>query len=216
MIGSWVDCPTCNHKFIWTEVFHGGEDFVIYDLETTGLYPESDEFIQIAAMRFRRGRLCPDETFFSYAKPGYSISAFITSYTGITNEHVRKAPRPPEVLEAFTKFVGAATLIAHNAKRFDSKFLEATCRRHRMVSRPVDCIDSIRLSKRLFGSQRGILHNLDTVISRLRIKSGNVVRPDARGDVHLLGLAVEAMHRQLRLDAALNGIERHQSMLPSV
>jgi hypothetical protein len=43
-----------------------------------------------------------------------------------------------------------------------------------------------------------------------------VMRHDARGDVHLLGLAVDAMRCRLRLDPALNGIERHQSTLPRV
>ncbi len=93
-IGRRLACPACGRSFIWSDCVHSGDTFVVYDLETTGLCPDSDEFIQIAAVRLRSGCLCPAETFFSYARPRQRISAFITSYTGIGNEHVRNAPRP--------------------------------------------------------------------------------------------------------------------------
>ena len=82
LMGSRFTCPGCDHSFIWTDCFHAGDAFVIYDLETTGLYPESDEFIQIAAVRLRAGCICPEESFFSFARPRQRISQFITSYTG--------------------------------------------------------------------------------------------------------------------------------------
>jgi DNA polymerase III epsilon subunit-like protein len=67
-MGRRFSCPACGHSFIWSDCFHAGDSFVIYDLETTGPYPDSDEFIQIAAVRLRAGCLCPAETFFSFAR----------------------------------------------------------------------------------------------------------------------------------------------------
>ena len=90
LMGRRFSCPTCGHSFIWTDCFHAGDAFVIYDLETTGLYPESDEFIQIAAVRMRAGCLCPADSFFSFARPRQRIPSFITSYTGITNDLERR------------------------------------------------------------------------------------------------------------------------------
>ena len=46
-----------------------------------------------------------------YARPRQRISAFITSYTGISNDHVRNAPRPEEVLCGFASWAGDATLL---------------------------------------------------------------------------------------------------------
>ncbi len=213
-LGIRTSCPTCGHSFIWTDCLHTGDDFVIYDLETTGLEPDYDEFIQIAAMRYRAGCLCSAETFFSYARPQRRISSFITDYTGISNAHVKDAPRPETVLEAFSRWAAQATLVAHNGKRFDSKFLVATCLRHQLPTREAQCIDSINLSKLLFGKTRGTGHSLDHLTSRLNLSVTDLRRHDARADVDILGRAVEKMARQLTLDHALNGVPRHATLLP--
>jgi len=214
--GLAVVCPLCQHRFIWPKGVPVAESFVIYDLETTGLYPESDEFIQIAAMRFHGGDLCRSETFMSFARPRKTISAFIESYTGVGNREVRNAPRPEEVLKDFSVWVGGATLVAHNGLRFDSKFLEATCRRHGLPTRVVENIDSIHLSKMCFGNARGIGHGLDRVVERLAIGTENVRRHDARGDVELLGQAVSELRRKLGLDRTLAGVPRHLGVLPAL
>lgn len=213
-LGEKFSCRSCGYDFRAAERWFDGRDFVIYDLETTGLYPEHDEFIQIAAVRFRDGRLCRGETFHSYARPRRPISSFIESYTGVTNAHVRGAPRPEEVLADFARFSGEATLIAHNGKRFDAKFLEATCQRHGLPARCVECIDSIQLSKLAFGKTRGTGHSMDHLMSRLGLGQGTFRRHDARGDVEVLGEAVALLRQQLELDESLNGVARHQTLLP--
>lgn len=214
-MGTRVGCPECRHSFFWTDHHHVDEVFVVYDLETTGLDPVQDELIQIAAMRFSSGCLCQQDTFASFAKPRRPISSFIESYTGIGNRHVEKAARPEVVLCEFAAWAGDATLIAHNGLRFDSKFLTETCRRHRLPVREVQCIDSIHLSKMLFGKARGIGHSLDHLVMRLRIDQEGVRRHDARGDVDILGRAVAAMWQQLGLDRSFNGVRRHGAVLPS-
>ena len=214
--GRRVTCPACGHSWIWSDCFHTGDEFVIYDLETTGLYPAHDELIQIAAVRFRAGVVCPAETFFSFARPQRPISSFIQRYTGIGNHHVRDAPRPESVLCDFSRWVGEATLIAHNGLRFDSKFLNETSARHGGPRRQVACLDSIHISKLLFGNTRGTGHSLDHLTSRLQINARGIQRHDARGDVELLGMAVERMWQRLGLDLSFNGVPRHHAHLPQL
>ncbi len=212
--GTRVGCPACGGSFYFTDCRRAGEAFVIYDLETTGLDPAQDEVIQIAAMRFVGGRLCPSDTWSSFAKPRRPIPAFIESYTGIGNHHVAGAPRPEEAIRAFAAWAGDATLIAHNGLRFDSKFLGATCRRHGLPTRDVESIDSIHMSKMLFGKARGTGHSLDALVSRLAVDDHGIRRHDARGDVEILGRAVEALSRRLGLDVAFNGVPRHGAVVP--
>lgn len=213
-MGTRVVCPRCTHPFFWTDRQHSGEAFVVYDLETTGLDPVHDELIQIAAMRFSSGRICPQDTFSSFARPRRPISGFIESYTGIGNRHVKDAARPEEVLCNFAAWAGDATLIAHNGLRFDSKFLTETCRRHGLAVREVESIDSIHMSKMLFGKVRGTGHSLDHLVSRLRIDHQGVRRHDARGDVEILGRVVAGMWTRLGLDPSFNGVRRHGAVLP--
>ena len=212
--GRRVVCPGCGKDFLFADPCHTCEDFVIYDLETTGLYPDHDDLIQIAAVRFRAGSVVTDDAFFSFAKPRRPISAFIESYTGVGNRHVRDAPPPGAVLAGFSHWVGDSTLIAHNGLRFDSKFLTATSARHGGPCREVPCIDSIHLSKLLFGSTRGTGHSLDHVTTRLSLSTRGIRRHDARGDVELLAAAVSEMRSRLGLDTALNGLPRHPAHLP--
>lgn len=214
-LGTRVLCPRCEHAFYWSDCHRTGDTFVVYDLETTGLDPVLDEFIQIAAMRFSAGSLAPQETFASFAKPRRPISAFIESYTGIGNRHVANAPRPESVLCEFAAWSGDATLIAHNGLRFDSKFLAATCRRHGLPMREVESIDSIHMSKMLFGKARGTGHSLDHLVSRLHVDQQGIRRHDARGDVEILGRAVASLWQRLGLDPAFNGVPRHAAFLPS-
>ena len=191
--------------------------FVIYDLETTGLRPDDCEIIQIAAVRFREGRMHRAETFFSYARPARPIPSFIARYTGVTDRHVAGAPRPPEMLRRFAEFVGEDSgLIAHNGHRFDSRFLDATCRRHGLDTRQVHSIDSLHFSRRLFGTARGTGHGMDRMLARLGIGAEpGESRHDARGDVALLGRALELMWERLGLDAACSGLPRHPTSLPA-
>jgi hypothetical protein len=213
-LGTRVACPDCAHAFFWSDVRHEAQAFVIYDLETTGLDPAVDEIIQIAAMRFTAGELRSAETFSSFARPRRPISAFIEQYTGIGNQHVAGAPRPNEALVAFAQWSGSATLIAHNGLRFDSKFLTATCRRHGLAAREAQGIDSIHISKMLFGRVRGTGHSLDHLVSRLNVDTAGVRRHDARGDVEILGRVVAGLSDRLGLDHAFNGVPRHTAMLP--
>jgi len=55
---------------------------------------------------------------------------------------------------------------------------------------------------------------LDRVLSRCCIAKDGHARHDARGDVELLGLAVEVMWQQLKLDSQFFGIPTHWTSLP--
>ena len=165
-------------------------DMVVFDLETTGLSSRRHEIIQIAAMRISDGEIQPDDSFFSYVKPQASISRFITSYTGITNEDVKDAPMPKDVLPDFSKYCGDSLLVAHNGQRFDLPFVMRTCERHNIKTRRTHYIDSIHLSWNVWGRREVPSHNLDSVISRLKVSDDGVKRHDARGDVDLTAKCV--------------------------
>jgi DNA polymerase III epsilon subunit family exonuclease len=190
--------------------------FVIFDLETTGLYPEGCEIIQIAATRFCNGEVVAGDAFFSYCKPCQHIPRFISDYTGITDQDVRDAPRPIDVLEQFSKFVGESIIMAHNGHRFDIKFLESTCARSRVTTRTVESIDSISLSKRLFGATRGTGHSLDRVMQRLGLNASKYRRHDARGDIMALADSVKIIWHRLGLDPQCSVITRRKTTLPAI
>jgi DNA polymerase III subunit epsilon len=188
-------------------------NLVIFDLETTGLSPMASDIIQIAAVRVRLGNILHSETFSTFVNPGYSIPAFITSYTGISNAQVRNAPTASTALPQFSRFVGKSTLLAHNGHRFDMPFIRAACMKNRLSTRSIGYADSIYLSKQVWQSSRG--HGLDAVLERLKLNTSEYRRHDARGDVGLLAEAVVKMWRHLTPSCAALPAPIFSGVLPS-
>jgi len=96
--------------------------FVVFDTETTGLYPWRDKIIEIGAVRFRDGE--PVETFHSMADPEMHIPEMVTQINRISDDMVAGAPTANEVMAAFDEFVGADDIVGHNID-FDLRFIKS-------------------------------------------------------------------------------------------
>jgi DNA polymerase-3 subunit epsilon len=189
-------------------------ELIIFDLETTGLSPYSEEIIQIAAVKMKSGRILEEESFATFVNPGRRISSFITNYTGISNEDVRNAPSPMEALAAFSQFAGQSMLIAHNGKRFDLPFIRESCARHGLGTREVGFVDSMAFSRKLWGGRGG--HGLDAVVNRLQLRANGQRRHDARGDVAILAEAVKRMWSALTPDFSACPVDCGSGVLAAV
>ena len=141
-------------------------DYVVLDLETTGLSPERDEIIEIGAVRAERGELTG--AFSQLVNPGFPVSGFITNLTGIGNAMLAGAPGLDEVLPQFLRFVGGSVVVGHNVS-FDLGFLDAACRRRLGVSFANDYVDTMRLSRRLFPQYRH--HRLCDLTERFGVEA---------------------------------------------
>lgn len=96
---------------------------IVFDFETTGLSPQQgDRAIEIGAVLIENNQVV--DRFQSLMNPGFKVSPFIESYTGINNQMVADAPACGEVMARFAEFIGDHPLVAHNAS-FDRKFLDA-------------------------------------------------------------------------------------------
>ncbi|MGL5507590.1 MAG: 3'-5' exonuclease [Paraclostridium sp.] len=97
------------------------EEYIVVDLETTGLDPyKGCEIIEIGITEIIDGKIV--RNYSRFVKPKAIIPSFITEITNITNEMVEDEASIEEVLPRFRKYIGDRTIVAHNAK-FDLKFL---------------------------------------------------------------------------------------------
>ena len=78
--------------------------FTAFDFETTGLDPNNDRIIEIAAIRFRHGEIV--DRFVSLVNPEIDIPHLITEITGISNAMVFKSPKEAEIVDSFLNFLG--------------------------------------------------------------------------------------------------------------
>jgi DNA polymerase-3 subunit epsilon len=96
------------------------DDYVVFDLETTGFQPTNSEIIEIGAIKYKNNEEV--DRFHTYVKPSGHISSRITKINGINDSMVKDAPPVDEALPAFLNFAGKETLVAHNAS-FDMNFV---------------------------------------------------------------------------------------------
>jgi DNA polymerase III subunit epsilon len=90
---------------------------VVFDLETTGFYPQKgDSILSIGAVKMIGNKVLEGETFYSLVKNEVGLSEDIVKLTGITEEQLVDAPPIEVVLKRFFQFVENETLVAHHAK----------------------------------------------------------------------------------------------------
>ena len=102
------------------------EEFVAFDLETTGLSSKNDRIIEIGAVILKNGQEI--DRFQTFVDPQRKLDKKIVDLTGITDEMLAGAPSLEEVLPEFLKFVGGRVLVAHNSD-FDTGFIREACLR---------------------------------------------------------------------------------------
>ncbi len=123
-------------------------EFVVFDVETTGLSPQQgDRIIEIAAMKIRSGQVV--DKFHSLVNPQRSIPAEASRVNNITEDMIADAPTSREVLPRMIDFIAGACVAGHNA-RFDVGFLSfelAAMGRKLKDDTPV--IDTLKMAKEL-------------------------------------------------------------------
>ncbi len=102
------------------------EEFVAFDLETTGLSSRTDRIIEIGAVILKEGKEI--DRFQTFVDPERPLDRKIVELTGITDEMLKGAPKIEEVLPKFLEFVGNRVLVAHNSD-FDTGFIRGECSR---------------------------------------------------------------------------------------
>ncbi|MCL1980822.1 MAG: 3'-5' exonuclease [Proteobacteria bacterium] len=137
---------------------------IVLDFETTGHSPAfGDRPIEVGAVRIENGMMV--DRFQALMNPGFTISWFIESLTGISNQLVAQAPDCEEVMARFADWIGETPLVAHNAG-FDSKFLDAELARiGRERVNPMAC--TVLAARRLFPEAPN--HRLATLVRHLNI-----------------------------------------------
>ena len=141
--------------------------YVVFDIETTGLNPATEEITEIGAIKLVDG--VKTDSFSQLINPGKPIPAKIVELTGINDDMVADKPNIEEVLPKFLEFCKDATVVAHNAA-FDTGFIRQKAMGmglafHNKIA------DTLRLSRELFPDEKQ--HKLDIVAKRLGVSLEN-------------------------------------------
>ena len=165
-------------------------DYVVLDLETTGLDPSKEWIIEIGAARVRGGEVV--DTFTTLIRPPVIISEFITGLTGITNDMVANAPGETEALPRLRDFIGSDVVLGHNVT-FDIRFVRQASERLGLPTFLNEYVDTLRISQRLYPDMR---HRLSDLIERLQV--GDIVAHRALSDVLQTKAVYDVMCREIQ------------------
>ncbi len=162
------------------------DDFVVFDIETTGFSPVNNRIIEIGAVKVSGGKVI--ERFSTFTNPQVPIPFEIEKLTGIRDDMVADAPLIEEVLPQFLEFCQGCVPVAHNAG-FDMSFIMENARRLGLSlsglsgrtgtavtdgsGRETDCtyVDTVGIARVLLPDQAK--HTLDAVAKTLDISLEN-------------------------------------------
>ncbi len=154
-----------------SDIFTPMDKCIVIDFETTGLSPGQDRAIEVAAVLIEKGKV--RDRFQTLMNPGKRVSSFIESYTGISNEMLKDAPKNEKAIRELLSFVGKSPLIAHNAS-FDKRFLAYEAEK---AGKPFDVqmACSLLVSRRIY--QEAANYKLQTLVEMHQLKvAGNFHR----------------------------------------
>ena len=125
--------------------FSFDEEYVAFDLETTGLSSLHDTIIEIGAAIMKGKEVL--STFQMFVDPHRPLQPKIIDLTGITDQMLAGQPDISEAILQFLDYVGGRPLCAHNAD-FDIGFVTAACERLGIAFQPT-YVDTLILAQNL-------------------------------------------------------------------
>lgn len=140
------------------------DNYVVIDIETTGLDPARDSIIELGAVRFRGDKSVSE--FSTLINPGFEIDEYISDLTGISNDMLSSAPSLDQQLPAYLGYIGSDIIVGHNVN-FDINFLYDFAEFYGLSPVSNDFVDTMRLSRRLFKEYKH--HRLKDLVIRFGI-----------------------------------------------
>ena len=187
-------------------VVHGKQDmtfdqeYVAFDLETTGLSSQTDTIIEIGAVIMKEGKEV--DRFQTFVDPNRMLDKKIVELTGITDEMLKGAPSIEEVLPKFLEFCGDRVLVAHNSD-FDTGFVRAACD-NLGLSYNYTSADTLILAQNLM-PQLG-KHKLDIVANALSLPEFSHHR--AADDAVICGMIMDRFMGMLTEEHSIDSLQK--------
>lgn len=140
------------------------QEFVIFDVETTGLSSVYDTIIEIGAVKMKNGHVI--DRFDEFINPHEPLSELTINLTSITDEMVASAPDEAEIITKFQEFYGNDPLCGHNVQ-FDIGFLNQALKRTGLAEVTQPVVDTLEVSRLLHPEQTR--HTLDSLCKKYNV-----------------------------------------------
>lgn len=147
-------------------------DYIVFDLETTGVNSASDAVIEISAVKVKNSKVT--DQFSTLVNPKRPIPSYASQINHIYDDMVENAPVFEEALADFNAFIGDMILVGHNIHTFDMKFIWRDAEEYWRKSIANDYIDTLILARQCLPGLSG--YKLTDLASYYRISSSGAHR----------------------------------------
>ena len=121
------------------------DNYVVFDVETTGLECTTDKIIEIGALKYENDELVSE--FSVLINPETPIPPIITNITGIRDDMVQTEKTIDAVLPEFLDFIKDYPLVGHNIA-FDLGFINENLRRLNLAELKNESLDTIEFARK--------------------------------------------------------------------
>lgn len=169
------------------------DEYVVFDIETTGFSSKNDKIIEIGAVKLKDGEIV--DSFSTFVDPKVNIPYKITELTSITQNMVNGQPTIDEVLPKFMEFVGNSVLVAHNAA-FDVGFIKKNLMdMGKTLKNPV--MDTVPLARYLYPDLKKVKLNLVAKHLGISLENHHRAVDDAKATAEILKFSFKKMKEEM-------------------
>ncbi|MDD3264122.1 MAG: 3'-5' exonuclease [Candidatus Nanoarchaeia archaeon] len=147
------------------------KDYIVLDIETTGLSRFYHNIIEICAIKYKNHKEV--DRFETLVNPECHIPSFIHNLTGINDKMVKDAPLIQDVIYDLYKFLENYIIIGHNIS-FDYNFIEYNLQKHFNLTLKNKKLCTLKLSRRVIKNVDA--YTLTNLCKELRITNDNAHR----------------------------------------
>lgn len=120
------------------------EDYLVVDLEMTGLNPRTDQILEIGAVKVKKKQIT--DTFSCLVRPNGKLSAEVQELTGITEEMASEGEEPDAALGRFLIFAEDLVWVGHNII-YDYSFIKQWAVNHRILFSKY-AVDTLKVARK--------------------------------------------------------------------
>ncbi|OXM17341.1 3'-5' exonuclease [Paenibacillus herberti] len=170
-------------------------DVTVFDFETSGLKPDRDRVIEMAAVRIKNGQIVAE--FSTLIRIDFPLDPKITELTGIKPEMLAEATDEVLAFKILRNLMGDSLLVAHNAA-FDLQFLHHSMQRLAGKSFTNPFIDTLTICR----DRQPYPHKLENMASHYGIELDGAHR--ALNDVKATWELLVMLHLEKPVDDWVN------------
>lgn len=171
------------------------DEYVIFDLETTGFSSKNDKIIEIGAVKIKNRKII--DRFSEFVYPKCKIPYKITELTGITDEMVMHSESIETVLPRFMEFIKDTVVVAHNAT-FDTAFIKKNCDDLNLEFDNT-VMDTVPLARFLYPELKRVKLNLVAKYLGISLENHHRAVDDAKATAEIFIISVNKIIEEMQI-----------------